>query len=87
MLAVVTDRRLQACENGLNIYYTAQVVSVSDYYPFGMQISERTWEALSDGYRFGYSGYERENDAAGQGAEIDFGARIYDSRLGRILDS
>lgn len=38
-------------------------------------------------YRFGFNGYENEPDIAGQGSVIDFGARIYDSRLGRIFST
>jgi RHS repeat-associated protein len=67
------------------MYYNAQVVSVSDYYPFGMLIKEREWKDSSFSYRFGFNGYEREDDIAGQGSVIDFGARIYDSRLGRFF--
>jgi RHS repeat-associated protein len=37
------------------------------------------------GYRFGFNGYENEPDIAGKGSVIDFGARIYDSRLGRFF--
>ncbi len=38
-----------------------------------------------NGYRFGFNGYENEPKVAGEGSVIDFGARIYDSRLGRFL--
>jgi RHS repeat-associated protein len=37
------------------------------------------------GYRFGFNGYEREDDIAGQGSVIDFGMRVYDARLGRFF--
>jgi len=37
-------------------------------------------------YRFGFNGKENENEWDGQvGSKLDFGARIYDSRLGRWL--
>ncbi len=37
------------------------------------------------GYRFGFNGMEKDNDTYGEGNAYDFGARIYDSRLGRWL--
>jgi len=36
-------------------------------------------------YRFGFNGMEKDNEAKGHGNSYDFGARIYDSRLGRWL--
>lgn len=38
-----------------------------------------------DNYRFGFNGMEKDNEAKGIGNSLDFGARIYDSRLGRFL--
>jgi|TARA_B110000967_G_C18892861_1_gene568549 RHS repeat-associated protein len=48
---------------------------------------ERSYSATTEGYRFGFNGYENEPDIAGQGSVIDFGARIYDSRLGRFFST
>lgn len=36
-------------------------------------------------YRFGFNGMEKDNSIKGTGNSYDFGARIYDSRLGRFL--
>ncbi|MFN0187706.1 MAG: RHS repeat domain-containing protein [Bacteroidia bacterium] len=36
-------------------------------------------------YRFGFNGKENDNEVKGSGNSLDFGARIYDSRLGRWL--
>jgi hypothetical protein len=38
VLAVITDRRIQACGADMVMYYNAQTVSVSDYYPKGVFI-------------------------------------------------
>jgi len=38
-----------------------------------------------DKYRFGFNGKEKDNEVKGVGNSLDFGARIYDSRLGRWL--
>ncbi|KKP52881.1 MAG: hypothetical protein UR43_C0009G0013 [candidate division TM6 bacterium GW2011_GWF2_33_332] len=62
--------------------YFANVTSGVDYDPFGMQLLLRTYN--SGDYRFGFNGKENENEWDGQtGSKLDFGARIYDSRLGR----
>ena len=64
-------------------YKMADVISVSDYYPFGMMMPERHWS--SGEYRFGFNSMERDDELKGSGNSYDFGARIYDSRVGRFL--
>jgi RHS repeat-associated protein len=50
---------------------------------FGMITFGRSWEVGSDeGYRFGFNGKENTNEIIGDNIAIDFGARIYDARLG-----
>jgi RHS repeat-associated protein len=39
----------------------------------------------SGNYRFGFNGKENDNEVKGQGAQQDYGFRIYDPRLGRFL--
>jgi RHS repeat-associated protein len=39
----------------------------------------------TEGYRFGFNGKENDNEIKGTGNSVDFGNRIYDSRLGRFL--
>lgn len=36
-----------------------------------------------NGYRYGFNGMEKVDEIAGEGNDYDFGARIYESRLGR----
>ena len=64
-------------------HYEADVVSASDYYPFGMQMPGRNFSVGS--YRYGFNGAEMDNDIKGEGNSIDFGARIYDPRISRWL--
>jgi RHS repeat-associated protein len=52
------------------------------YYPFGMIQPGRTYSA-GNGYRYGFNGKEKDNDIAGD--HYDFGARIYDGRIGKFL--
>lgn len=63
--------------------YSQSVTATYCKPPFGMLIKDRTY--TSDSYRFGFNGYENEQDISGKGSVIDFGARIYDSRLGKFF--
>jgi RHS repeat-associated protein len=38
-----------------------------------------------DRYRFGFNGMEKDNELKGIGNSLDFGARMYDSRIGKFL--
>ena len=42
-------------------------------------------DEIGDQYRFGFNGMHKDNEMQGIGNSLDFGARIYDSRLGRFL--
>jgi RHS repeat-associated protein len=54
-----------------------------DYYPFGMVMPGRNFS--SENYRFGFNGMVKDNELKGEGNSYDFGARLYDPRLGRWL--
>jgi len=83
VLATVSDEKIgvDADNDGTIDYYTADVVSAQDYYPFGMGIPGRKFS--SERYRYGYNGKENDKDI-NPGAQ-DYGMRINDSRLGRFL--
>jgi len=48
-----------------------------------MLIDELSWNS-SNG-RYGYNGKENDNEVKGTGKQIDFGARIFDTRVSRFL--
>jgi RHS repeat-associated protein len=52
-------------------------------YPFGSPMPSRSFSASS--YKYGFNGKEKDDEVKGGGNSLDFGARIYDSRLGRWL--
>ena len=39
------------------------------------------------GYRYGFNGKENDNEVKGEGAQYDYGFRIYDPRTGRFLST
>jgi len=41
--------------------------------------------SATNGYRYGFNGKENDNDVKGDGIQLDYGFRIYDSRLGKFL--
>ncbi|HET9824146.1 MAG TPA: RHS repeat-associated core domain-containing protein [Chitinophagaceae bacterium] len=59
------------------------VLLLLDYYPFGMLMPGRTYQAGSSPYRFGLMRKERSDEIHGSGNAYDFGARMQDPRLGR----
>ena len=52
-----------------------------DYYPFGMLIPNR--HGNSTAYRYGFNGKEKDDELKGEGNSYDFGARMFDPRVGR----
>jgi RHS repeat-associated protein len=55
----------------------------SDYQVFGMQMPGRN--GSSSEYEYGFNGMLKDDEVKGEGNSLDFGARIYDSRIGRWL--
>jgi RHS repeat-associated protein len=65
--------------------YLPDVLAYNDYYPFGMQVPNR-FGSIED-YRYGFNGMEKDDEIKGEGNSYDFGARMYDSRLGRFFST
>jgi RHS repeat-associated protein len=58
----------------------------SDYYCFGSPMTGRTFSAAGTGkYRYGFNGKEADNEISVDGGSYDYGARIYNSRLGKWM--
>ena len=60
----------------------ASIRNISDYSPFGVQLTERT---ISDGYRFGFQGQEGDDEIKGEGNSVNYKFRMHDPRLGRFF--
>lgn len=88
LYATISDRKL-VIPNSVTIYgelrntYTADVLSTSDYYPFGMQMPERNFS--SSEYRYGFQGQEIDNEVKGDGNSVNFKYRMHDPRIGRFF--
>jgi RHS repeat-associated protein len=80
VLTVFSDLKFKQPTNG--IHYLIAIVNNTDYSPFGVELDGRT---ESGEYRYGFNGMEGDDDIKGEGNSYDFGARMYDSRVGRFL--
>jgi RHS repeat-associated protein len=84
VLVTVSDRKLaEGTEGSTATGYRSEVLFASDYYPFGMQMPGREFSA--EEYRYGFNGMEKDDEFKGEGNSYDFGARMYDARIGRFL--
>ena len=84
VLTTISDRKLgNNPTSNLVEYYTAEIISTSDYVPFGMQLDDR--KVSSSTYWYGFNGKENDSDIKGEGNQQDYGFRIYDPRVGRFL--
>jgi RHS repeat-associated protein len=95
VLSTVLDRKTPITATGGSgssttiTHYEGDVVFATDYYPFGSPMSWSTPDSSGGrmysgvGYRYGFNGKEKDTEISGDGNMLDFGARIYNSRLGR----
>lgn len=84
VLTTISDRKLGYNTSGSSAeWYEPEILTATDYDPFGMQLDDRQLSASN--YRFGFNGKENDNDIKGDGNQQDYGMRIYDPRVGRFL--
>jgi hypothetical protein len=80
--AVIGDRLEEKTDEDGQTAYAPELLSATDYFPFGMQMPGRVF-VDGEGYRYGFNGMEKENAVNEDG--YDFGARLYNSWNGRWL--
>jgi len=86
VLVVVSDRKLQVQippvgGSGGIAYYAADIITATDYYPFGMDMVGRRY---GEADRYGFNGKERDRDINSLTA-YDYGFRIYNPAIGKFL--
>ncbi len=87
--AVITDEKLLEDVNTNNsidagCFFSSNIVSFSDYYPFGMVMPGRNGGSL---YRYSFQGQEKDDEVKGNGNSYTTEFRQYDPRLGRWLST
>ncbi len=86
VVAVVSDLLLDVDhdEDEEVDYHQAEVWSLQDYEPFGSLLPGRNYSSSS--YDYGFNGKRKDDEIHGAtGTSYDFGARLYDPRVGRWL--
>ncbi|WP_281635418.1 RHS repeat-associated core domain-containing protein [Flavobacterium marginilacus] len=78
VLSVISDRSLFSQD-----HFTADVLSYSDYYPFGMLVPNR--HGSTPAYRYGFQGQEMDNEIKGEGNSLNYEFRMHDPRIGRFF--
>lgn len=85
VLVVISDKRSAVCSGTQQVaYYEPEILSANDYYSFGSVMEGRTYSSGTL-HKYGFNGIEKDDETHGEGNAYDFGARIYDSRLGRWM--
>ncbi|OQP63674.1 hypothetical protein A4R26_17030 [Niastella populi] len=85
VLATVGDKKIQnSTDNSSVEYFTADVRTASDYYPYGMLMPGRSYAPVNS-YRYGFNSKEQDPEVKGAGNQYDYGFRIYDPRIGKFL--
>jgi RHS repeat-associated protein len=83
VLVVVNDRKVPS-----PIYtstYTADVVSFSDYSPYGTLLDGRHGQQNGTDYRYGFQGQEADDEIKGEGNSYNYTYRMHDPRIGRFF--
>jgi RHS repeat-associated protein len=81
VLSVVSDVKLPRVDGGTVVAYSAAVISVTDYSPFGVALYGRKWQ--SEGYSYGFQSQEQDGELW-EGV-VTFKYRVEDARLGRFF--
>lgn len=84
VLSVISDKVIPYFEGGGIAEMRADIRVAQDYSPFGVTLSGRNF-TVDERYRYGFQNQEVDPEINGQGNSYDFGARMYNPRVGRFL--
>jgi RHS repeat-associated protein len=83
--AVIGDRLEEKTDENGQTAYAPELLSATDYFPFGMQMPGRV-VVNGEGYRYGFNGKELDQEGiGGGGSTYDYGFRIYNAWSGKFL--
>jgi RHS repeat-associated protein len=84
VITTISDRKLMV-EDAQNLgfvhHYKPEILSIGEQYAFGISMPGRTFRV--EDYRYGFNGKENQDELLGEDNAQDFGARMYDVRVGR----
>lgn len=86
VLVTVNDRRKGTDTNGDSFFdvYDGVEITATDFYPFGLEMQGRTFQAAS--YRYGFNGKENDRSSWSSTQLVqDYGMRLYNPAIGRFL--
>jgi RHS repeat-associated protein len=69
--------------DGFLVCYLPDVQTYSDFSPYGTLLAGRNGSTAT--YLYGFNGKQEDSEIKGEGNSYDFGARMYDPRVGRWL--
>jgi RHS repeat-associated protein len=87
VLLTISDKKIAhviSPSNDVIDYFKADIITATDYYPFGMTMPARSFSAAS-GYRYGFNGKEKNGEIEESGNNYLFKFRIYDGRIGKFF--
>ncbi|WP_348822509.1 RHS repeat-associated core domain-containing protein [Flavobacterium aestuarii] len=80
VFSVISDKKIPTATAGV---FSPDVLSYSDYYPFGMLVPNRHADSYT--YRYGFQGQEMDNELKGEGNSLNYTFRMHDPRIGRFF--
>ena len=86
VLSVISDKAIPHDNGGVVDYFLADIRQAQDFSPFGVLLQNRNLSLSgANPYRYLYQGQEMDDEVKGEGNSYDFGARMYNCRLGIFL--
>ena len=84
VLTTFSDRKIATeGDPGYVDYYSAEILSSTDYYPFGFEMPERSYTGAQ--YRYGFQGQEGDPEIIGSENLWNYRFRLHDPRIGRFF--
>ena len=84
VLAVVSDVKIPVdeTEDSEVDFWVSDVISATDYSPFGVRLIERNFNTSK--YRYSFQNQEHDDEVSGEGNSVNYTYRMQDTRLGRF---